>query len=170
MEREGKMNHIKLKQGIVTIICVITMISISACSSGTSTMEGTLENYFDAIVNYDVQKYTYSMLPKGEMEIVFKNSCMTEEEYWELQRKYMESNDPVVHNDITITNKDEADENDIENMEQKLYDHLNIDVDITEAYDWVEFEYINDEGNMDYGYVSAMYKTGGIWYIYPEMR
>ena len=163
------MNCIK-KQRIIAVICIIVAISTTACSSGAGTMEGTLENYFDAIVNYDVQKYTYSMLPKNEIEKSLDNSCMTEEEYWELQRKYMESNDPVVHNDITITNKDEVDESSIENMEQKLYDRLNIDVDITEAYDWVEFEYVNDEGSADYGYIPKMYKTGGNWYIFPEIR
>ena len=55
-------------------------------------------------------------------------------------------------------------------MEEELREDAKIDISIDEGYECVEIEFINENGDTDYEYIGDMYKSGGKWYIYPEIR
>lgn len=161
---------------LFSVICVIIIIVCGACSgnntistSASSTMEGTIENFHAAIVNCDEVAYIEAMMPKSGIKEWQEASCASEEEFWLSQREVMESNYSIVCTDIVITDKDEVYEDRIYDKELDLYDYLSADVDITEAYENIEFEYLDENGEEGWSYVDCMYKSGGKWYIFPDI-
>lgn len=165
------MKKLKSKRILLGIACVLILLSLSSCGTvaATTTMEGTITNVYDAIVESDVEKYTYAMFPKNKVKDYINSSCMSEEVYWEKQYECMLRNYAEQHHDVVIKSKGEVNESEIQYMENKLLESMNMDVDIEEAYEWIEIEYTNENGESCWGIIDKMYRVGDYWYMYPSV-
>ena len=167
----NRKDRIKRKAASILLIALV-IFTVTACSGAGSTPEKTITNMYDAVSKSDEKAYIYTLFPKSEVKnIIAASSCPTEERYWELQRECMEDvYVPDIKGKITISNKDPLDEEDLIEMEEELREDAKIDISIDEGYECVEIEFINENGDTDYEYIGDMYKSGGKWYIYPEIR
>lgn len=164
----NRKDRIKRKAASILLIALV-IFTVTACSGAGSTPEKTITNMYDAVSKSDEKAFTYTLFPKSELEDIIASSSCSTEEFWELQDECMQDvSIPDINGAITIIDKDPLDEEELSDLEDDFEEYFNVDIDIDEAYENVEIEFVDSNGDTDNEYIGDMYKTGGKWYIFMD--